>query len=39
MHLEFAGAYLAGGEVTKTIRKGIVDVDIMAANLDIMVLG
>ena len=22
---EFAGAYLAGGQVTKTIRKGIVD--------------
>lgn len=36
---EFAGAYLAGGEVTKTIRKGIVDVDIMAANPDIMVYG
>jgi len=36
---EFAGAYLAGGEVTKTIRKGIVDVEIMAANPDTMVYG
>ena len=26
---EFAGAYLAGGEVTKTIRKGIVEPDAM----------
>ncbi len=36
---EFAGAYLAGGEVTKTIRKGIVDVEVMAAHPDIMVYG
>ena len=26
MIFEFAGAYLAGGEVTSTIRKGIIDV-------------
>ena len=26
MVFEFAGAYLAGGEVTSTIRKGIIDV-------------
>jgi len=36
---EFMGAYLAGGEVTKTIRKGIVDVDAIAAHPDIMVYG
>ena len=29
---EFAGAILAGGQVTKTIRKGIVDADLLAAN-------
>ena len=28
MVFEFAGAYLAGGEVTSTIRKGIVDSEI-----------
>ena len=28
---EFAGAILAGGQVTKTIRKGIVDADLIAA--------
>ena len=28
---EFAGAILAGGQVTKTIRKGIVDADLLSA--------
>ena len=28
MVFEFAGAYLAGGEVTSTIRKGIVDAEV-----------
>ena len=32
MVFEFAGAYLAGGEVTSTIRKGILDPSIMAGN-------
>ncbi len=36
---EFAGAYLAGGEVTKTIRKGIVDGSKMAAHPDLMIYG
>lgn len=36
---EFAGAYLAGGEVTGTIRKGIIDPDIMAANPELLVFG
>lgn len=27
---EFAGAYLAGGEVTKTIRKGIIDANLLS---------
>ena len=30
---EFAGAYLAGGQVTKTIRKGIVDLDAFGGTL------
>ena len=36
---EFAGAYLAGGEVTGTIRKGIVDPAIMADNPELLVYG
>ena len=31
MIFEFLGAYLAGGEVTATIRKGIIDPDVMSA--------
>jgi PiT family inorganic phosphate transporter len=36
---EFAGAYLAGGEVTKTIRKGIVEADAFIANPDLLIWG
>ena len=37
MVFEFCGAYLAGGEVTETIKNGIVDIDVMTA--DLLVLG
>lgn len=36
---EFAGAYLAGGSVTKTIRKGIVDLDAFGGNTDLLIWG
>ncbi|MEE8215705.1 MAG: inorganic phosphate transporter [Acidiferrobacterales bacterium] len=36
---EFAGAYLAGGEVTSTIRKGIVDASVFAATPDLLIYG
>ena len=36
---EFAGAYLAGGEVTSTIRKGIIDPVILAHSPDLLVFG
>ena len=36
---EFAGAYLAGGEVTSTIRKGINDSGVVASNPDLLVFG
>lgn len=36
---EFAGAYLAGGEVTGTIRKGIIDPVIMADSPELLVYG
>lgn len=36
---EFAGAYLAGGEVTSTIRKGIVDPALMSDMPQLMVFG
>ncbi len=36
---EFAGALLAGGEVTSTIRKGMVDSSLFADNPDILILG
>ncbi len=39
MVFEFLGAYLAGGEVTSTIRKGIVDPAIMTENPDLLVFG
>ncbi len=39
MIFEFAGAYLAGGEVTSTIRKGIIDADVMAGHPELMVYG
>ena len=36
---EFAGAVLAGGEVTSTIRKGIVDPALMAGSPELLVFG
>ena len=39
MIFEFAGAYLAGGEVTATIRSGIIDADVMAGRPELMVYG
>ncbi|MBE9537814.1 MAG: inorganic phosphate transporter [Proteobacteria bacterium] len=39
MVFEFLGAYLAGGEVTSTIRKGIIDADVMADSPELMVYG
>jgi len=36
---EFAGAVLAGGEVTSTIRKGIVDADLLAGTPELLVYG
>lgn len=39
MVFEFLGAYLAGGEVTSTIRKGIIDADSLAGSPELMVYG
>lgn len=39
MIFEFAGAYLAGGEVTETIKSGMIDVNLFAGRPDILVLG
>ncbi|MEQ9463586.1 MAG: anion permease [Haliea sp.] len=39
MVFEFLGAYLAGGEVTSTIRQGIIDADSMADKPELMVYG
>jgi len=36
---EFAGAYLAGGEVTKTIRKGIVEADAFTGDPNLLIWG
>ncbi len=36
---EFAGAILAGGQVTKTIRKGIVDADMLGSSPELLVFG
>ena len=36
---EFAGAVLAGGEVTSTIRKGIIDADSIAGNPELLIFG
>ena len=36
---EFAGAYLAGGEVTSTIRKGIIDPNILSRSPDLLIYG
>ncbi len=39
MVFEFLGAYLAGGEVTSTIRKGIIDADSLNARPELLVFG
>ena len=39
MIFEFAGAYLAGGEVTSTIRKGIIDPTILSDTPELLVFG
>ncbi|GAB2696922.1 anion permease [Aliiglaciecola sp. 3_MG-2023] len=39
MVFEFAGAYLAGGEVTSTIRKGIIDTSYFIDSPDLLVFG
>ena len=39
MIFEFAGAYLAGGEVTDTIRKGVIETSLFADQPDILVYG
>ena len=36
---EFAGAYLAGGEVTSTIRKGIIDPEVLSDSPELLVYG
>ena len=36
---EFSGAYLAGGEVTDTIRKGIIDSEQFIGKSDVLVFG
>lgn len=36
---EFAGAVLAGGQVTKTIRKGIIDPEILSSTPELLVYG
>ena len=39
MVFEFAGAYLAGGEVTSTIRKGIIDPELLSDQPELLVYG
>ena len=36
---EFAGAFLAGGQVTRTIRKGIIDANLLAGTPELLVFG
>ncbi len=36
---EFAGAYLAGGEVTKTIRKGMIDAEMLSGSPELVIYG
>ena len=36
---EFLGAFLAGGEVTSTIRKGIIDAEVLQHDPDLLVFG
>ncbi len=39
MVFEFAGAYLAGGEVTSTIRKGMIEMDAINAQPELLIYG
>ncbi|WKE64756.1 inorganic phosphate transporter [Gallaecimonas kandeliae] len=39
MVFEFAGSYLAGGEVTSTIRTGIIDANAFVGHADLLVIG
>lgn len=39
MVFEFLGAYLAGGEVTSTIRKGIIDSDMLSSEPELLIFG
>ncbi|KMV29967.1 inorganic phosphate transporter [Photobacterium swingsii] len=39
MIFEFAGAYLAGGEVTDTIRKGVIETSLYAQQPEVLVYG
>lgn len=39
MIFEFLGAYLAGGEVTSTVRKGIIDPSVMEGTPELLVFG
>lgn len=36
---EFSGAYLAGGQVTQTIRKGMVDTSLLAGSPELLIYG
>ena len=36
---EFTGAYLAGGSVTKTIRKGIIDAQVLSGTPELLIYG
>ncbi|HHJ15914.1 MAG TPA: inorganic phosphate transporter [Gammaproteobacteria bacterium] len=36
---EFAGAFLAGGQVTKTVRKGIIDANMLSGSPELLVYG
>ena len=36
---EFAGAFLAGGQVTNTIRKGIIDAAAVESNPELLIFG
>ena len=36
---EFAGAFLAGGQVTSTIRKGIIDADFLVGTPELLIFG
>ncbi|MFC3025325.1 inorganic phosphate transporter [Vibrio zhugei] len=39
MIFEFAGAYLAGGEVTDTIRKGVIETSLFTAHPEVLIYG